>query len=394
MIQSLNTKQIFFLLLLIGAIIYVPWIAVYLANGGIPPDYFMYPPTEARPKPGFHLGIFISFVGVGLLILVLYVFPRVFGFKKVPKPTGGTVTFKRLPIWFWLGLITWGVPLYLFSIQAPGPNWITNWALLPLFWGFTLLLDGIVYAINNGDSMVAKRPTDLIGIGVASISGWMLFDYLNFYIERNWYYPAADQVNTHNYEFLIYAALGSSGFFPMAFEWYYLLRKVKVLNSKYSNGPKIKVPRWLLIVFIGICLVGMFITPAHPDKWFYILWLAPLIIIASGLSLAGVWTPFTPLRNGDWTALLTFALTYLIQGVLLEAWNYISADHSNGALLTYNAAYWQYCLPYVHRYLLFEMPALGYLGYLFFSIHCYLWWILAARLLGINTAFETDPSLQ
>lgn len=394
--QKLNTRQVFLLLLMIGAIIYVPWLSVYIAEGQMPRDYFIYPPTGASTKLPFNMPIFLSFVGVGVLILVLYIFPRVFGFKKVPVPPRTPTPRKSLPVWFWLGLLMWGVPMYLFIIRSPGPHWIVDWALVPIFWGFTLLLDGIVYAVNNGDSMLAKRPTDLFAIGVMSMSGWMLFDYLNFYIGRNWFYPNAAIVNRNHYEFLIYAVVGSSGFFPMAFQWYYLLRKSRVLNYKYSNGPKIRVPRWLLWLFIVICFVGMYVTPSNPDKWFYFLWLGPLIIISSGLTLANVWTPFTPIRNGNWTALLVFALTYLIQGVLLEGWNYVSASHTeNGELLeTYNAAYWVYSLPFVYKYLIFEMPVVGYLGYLFFSIHCFVWWILGSRLLGIDDAeLHTDPEL-
>jgi hypothetical protein len=394
----LTTRQVFFLLLLIAAIVYVPYIAVNIANGGtIPPHYFKYPPTLPRPKPGFNLTVYIIFIVVGVLFTLLYFVPRLFGFKKVMLPHTYGIKFRKFPIWFWVGLVMWGGTLFLMITQASGPKWIVDWSLLPLFWGFTLVLDGVVYAINNGESLVSRKPTELLGIGVASMSGWMIFDYLNFFIDRNWYYPKADLVNPHGYEFLIYAVLGSSGFFPMAFEWYYLLRKIKVLNFKYSKGPIVRIRPWLLWTFIIVCLVGMFITPkttASQSQWFYILWLAPLIIVSSGLTLVKVWTPFQPIANGNWTAFMTFALTYLIQGVILEAWNYMSAEHLPGdVIITHNAAYWIYCIPYVYVGKIFEMPYLGYLGYLFFSIHCYVWWILWARLLNIRTEFGEDAEL-
>lgn len=389
---NLTAKQLFFLLLMIGGVIFVPYIAVYIAYGGqIPDTYFNYPPIHARPKPEFHLGIFLSFVGVGVLIFLLYFFPRVYGFKKVTARNSIVLQLVKPPIWFWIGALMFIPTLVLLTLQVPEPRWLIKWALLPLFWGFTLILDGIVYSISNGDSMINKKPSELIAIGVASMSGWMLFDFLNFFIDRNWFYPKAELVNTRNYEFVIYAFLGSSGFFPMAFEWYFLLRKIRILNVKYSDGPKIKTPRWLLWGFIAICMYGLYITPGSQDKYFYILWLAPVIILTSSLTLVRVWTPFTPIAQGNWTALLTFSLTYFIQGFLLEMWNYMSADHIDGTLYTWNAAYWQYCLPFVHVFPIFEMPVVGYLGYFFFSIHCYVWWLLAARLMGVQNDYGDAP---
>jgi len=36
----------------------------------------------------------------------------------------------------------------------------------------------------------------------------------------------------------------------------------------------------------------------------------------------------------------------------------------------HSLAKWEYSIPYVHRFLLFEMPALGYSGYLPFGLEC------------------------
>jgi hypothetical protein len=39
-------------------------------------------------------------------------------------------------------------------------------------------------------------------------------------------------------------------------------------------------------------------------------------------------------------------------------WNYKSLSH------------WEYALPFVHRFKIFEMPLLGYAGYLPFGLEC------------------------
>jgi hypothetical protein len=38
-----------------------------------------------------------------------------------------------------------------------------------------------------------------------------------------------------------------------------------------------------------------------------------------------IWTPFNLIRKGNWSSVLLFALAYLVQGLLLEFWNYFSA---------------------------------------------------------------------
>ncbi|HBH80389.1 MAG TPA: hypothetical protein DDY39_11240, partial [Nitrospira sp.] len=52
------------------------------------------------------------------------------------------------------------------------------------------------------------------------------------------------------------------------------------------------------------------------------------------------------------------ALAALICGIFWELWNWKSLAH------------WEYALPFVHRFPLFEMPLLGYAGYLPFGLEC------------------------
>lgn len=387
----MTTRKVFYLLLALMAIIFVPYIAAYLYLDGFPPDYFKFPPDYKPKPPANNVSIIIAII-IGVLLLLLYIYPQIYGFKRI-IPQKPPLIKTHLPKWFWIGLIMFLIPFVLFTMQASEPRGLINWGLLPLFWGFTLVLDGIVFYINDGKSLISKSPTELIAMGVASISGWLIFEYLNFFIGNNWYYPKADLVG--HTEFLLYAVLGSSGFIPMAFEWYYLLRTSNLLNNKYRNGIKIRSRKWVLYLLIIISLILMAIAPKDPNDLFYIIWVAPLVIIACALTLLDIWTPFTPIRNGNWTALLTFSLTFLAQGILLECWNYLSGAHENGEMvLTYNCAYWQYCIPYLDKWKIFEMPFFGYFGYLFFSVHCYLWWITCYKLMGIKATFSEVPDFK
>lgn len=96
--------------------------------------------------------------------------------------------------------------------------------------------------------------------------------------------------------------------------------------------------------------------------------------------------------------MVLLALSYLILGFCLEGWNYLSATHVTGAPnycgevhqvmeMTHNASYWVYSIPFVDKFHIFEMPLLGFLGYLPFGVYCGVWWIFFASMLGVKTDF-------
>lgn len=388
---KMKPKPFVILSAVIAAIIFVPYMGAYVYHvyqrRGFPEDYFKFPPEKVE-KVSYHPTVFLIAAIVVGLIIVFYLFPTLFGFKKPNLPKERWPKMGKLPIWFWIGLGSWGITLALLIAKIQEPRWFLNWSFVPLCWGFIFVLDGIVYSLNNNKSMFSDHPTELFGMGIVSISGWLIFEYLNLFIEHNWYFPAADLIRHDN--FLVYAVVGSSAFLPMSFEWYQLLKKLPVLRLKYKNGPRIVGPKWLQIAVFALAMAGLFFAPFFPNNLFWLIWLAPVVILAIALDFVGIGTPFTDIaKKGNWTALMVFALTFLFQGFLLEWWNYLSGAYlSDGNLKTYNAAYWGYCIPFVSRYHVFEMPLLGFSGYLLFSVHCWLWWIAFSRLMNISTIFS------
>ena len=89
-----------------------------------------------------------------------------------------------------------------------------------------------------------------------------------------------------------------------------------------------------------------------------LLWVSPLLVIVSLQAIAGEQHIFSALLEGDGLVFVTSALAALICGFFWEMWNY------------YSLAKWIYAVPYVHRFLIFEMPFLGFAGYLPFGLEC------------------------
>lgn len=384
-------KKVFYLVSTLLALLCGPYIAICIKYHGIPDKFFTFPATSpGEIKPGATLFMTVGIALVFIAAMLLLLLPRLYGFKKAPPIAKAAKRKGRagLPSWFWIGGIASLGTLVFTCLHVSKPAWLNNWALLPLWWGCILVLDGLVYHRNEGRSLAATATTELIAMGVLSVSGWLIFEYLNFFIRLNWYYPFASLIS-HD-KFLIYAVLGSSAFVPMAFEWYQLLCTFPGLAVKYKFGPKLSWSKEVRIGLLIIAIGGLAASPYYPNSLFFVVWLAPLIVLAIVLGMLGIWTPFVSIKErGDWSFLLVFTPTFLFQGFLLEGANWLSVEHlANGGVKGFNPGYWTYTIPYVNAYHIFEMPLLGYLGYLPFSVYCWIWFIAMAFLMDIPTTFS------
>lgn len=363
----------------------------------LPSNFFEFPPIsdqasyiqQMRGAEGdFNLWIFSGLLGFFILVLSAYLWPRAFGFKQVKSQPSHTPL--PLPHWFYWGSLIFAIPTAVLLSHTSQFPMIRHWAVIPQFWGFALLMDGLVYRRTGGQSLVAQNPRMLLGIGLASIPGWMIFEYLNFFIAQNWYYPFGNMISKGR--FMFYALLGSSGLMAMAIEWYDYLRSFPQLWARYSQGPKINLsPRFLNVVLI-LSLISLVLAPYAPSQFFFMLWVSPLLILMIVLAKLGIWTPATPIRqSGNWSYILLLALAFFLQGIIHELLNYASGwGQGTADFGSYNPDYWVYCVPYINVWHVGEMPLIGLMGYLPFGIYCGVWWICFAYLFNMPTQFEQE----
>jgi hypothetical protein len=109
----------------------------------------------------------------------------------------------------------------------------------------------------------------------------------------------------------------------------------------------------LLLGAVGLAGIGIW-----PNYLFPLLWISPLLIIVCLQTLMGERHILSEMAAGDWHGAVAAALAALVCGAAWEMWNYFSL------------AKWEYSIPLVHRFLIFEMPLLGYAGYLPFGLEC------------------------
>jgi hypothetical protein len=104
----------------------------------------------------------------------------------------------------------------------------------------------------------------------------------------------------------LYAIVGSSGLLPVVFIIYRLLGTIPGFTERYTHGPKIKLPGWVLNLLTIILLGGMFFVGFFPNILFGILWVAPMGIMALALHKIDLWTPFRPIVTGNWAPALKY----------------------------------------------------------------------------------------
>jgi hypothetical protein len=140
----------------------VPYIGTYVhLNGNFDQHYFDFPPLKPEETfNNFSWPVFWAVAVIFAITMLLYFFPTLFGWKKGDKPVRTqTSTAVAFPKWFWAGLIVWAGSLIFLMQHSSGPKWFLNWAYVPLYWGFTFMLDGIVYKRTAGNqySITTRR---------------------------------------------------------------------------------------------------------------------------------------------------------------------------------------------------------------------------------------------
>ncbi len=201
-----------------------------------------------------------------------------------------------------------------------------------------------------------NRPVYFLLLFPTSAVFWWLFEYLNRFVQ-NWFYVGPE---FSSWEYFWYATMPFSTVLPAVLGIRDLILSTHSLRKIFGNFSAYRIthPKALAAVTLVASASGLAGIGVWPNILFPLLWVSPLLIILSLQTLMGEDHILCELAAGDWSALVAAASAAIICGVFWEMWNY------------YSLAKWKYSIPFVHRYLIFEMPLLGYAGYLPFGLEC------------------------
>jgi hypothetical protein len=259
----------------------------------------------------------------------------------------------------WVGL---GVIVAAEILLFRGDRFVGAW-FTPIVWtGYVLVLDGVVARLT-GESLLADRRAELLGVALASIACWWLFEWYN--APRFWRGGADAVGRWWQYQNLepnpLLRRVGYDWAFATIFPALFLTaRALAVIVFADLRIRPARLPRWALSLSIvsGAFAVVLPLAVVSP-------WLVPLVWVGWALLLEpinyhrGAASWLRGLERGDASHVAALLASGLVCGALWEFWNYWAITK------------WTYTVPYLPRVRLFEMPVLGYLGFPPFALESY-----------------------
>ncbi len=277
--------------------------------------------------------------------------------------TNSIKTEKRsFPLHGWLGAILILV-FWILNWTLQGPR--THWGFFPLWLGYCLTIDGLVFW-RTGTSLLRRSLRKYMGLFLISAPAWWIFELLNIRTQ-NWIYIGAEIFSPLEYAF--WTTLSFTTVLPAVFgtaEFFASCGFVKRLKP----GPRIDTDKQTTLIFFVIGWTMLALILFWPKIFFGFIWISlyfilePINIWLGNRSLAD-WT-----QQRDWRPVISLWLGVLVTAFFWEMWNY------------YSYPKWVYHVSWGNWLHVFEMPLLGYGGYLPFALELYALYHFISGLLG------------
>jgi len=267
------------------------------------------------------------------------------------------------PLRLWAGLalaiVSWWVAWF-------GPAPYSEYTFFPLWSGYILAVDGLTMR-RAGTSLFARDRRRFVSLFVFSIPLWWLFEFANRYLD-NWRYLVPRPY--HPVKYALLASLAFSTVMPAIFVTAEVLRTFAPFAPerrwfRIDPGP----PGLIALALVG--LVTFLLSLAFSRYLFPLVWIGLFLALDPINELLGNPSITAQVREGRWDTVLVLFAAGLICGWFWELWNVFSMPK------------WVYHVPLVGWPKLFEMPILGYGGYLPFALEVFaVWSLLSGATIG------------
>lgn len=270
-----------------------------------------------------------------------------------PRETGATIArpwWQQAPQ-LWVGL---------FMVAVVWPlNWLlpglrTHILFFPLWLGYSLAVDGLVY-LRRGSSLLRRNPRAYAGLFLVSAPVWWFFELINLRTQ-NWAYPGIEQVEP--FWRVVLKTLSFSTVVPAVFGTAELVSTWGRLKQ-LGPGPVVPPTRPVLLALLLLGATMMALLLLWPHLFFPFVWLSLYFMLAAVNGLLGFRTLGAHTVYGDWRPPLALMLGALVCGFFWEFWNFWAYPR------------WVYHVPPFEFLHIFEMPLLGYGGYLPFGLELF-----------------------
>jgi hypothetical protein len=258
----------------------------------------------------------------------------------------------------WLGLGVIAAAEALLFRGHPVAGWFT-----PIVWtGYVLAMDALVARLT-GESLLLDRRAEALGVALASVGCWWLFEWYN--APRFWR-GGADLAGL----WWQYHELEPNPFLRrVGYDWAFatifpaLFLTARALAVTVCAGVRVRplrLPAWALPLSVGAGAVAATLPLVVVSPWLVpLVWVAYVLLLEPINHRRGAPSWLAGLERGDASHVTALLASGGVCGVLWEFWNYWAATR------------WTYTVPYLGDVKIFEMPVLGYLGFPPFALQGY-----------------------
>jgi hypothetical protein len=278
---------------------------------------------------------------------------------------------RRLPVYSWIGIALLAAVEWLMFHHI----WPFNVYFTPIAWtAYLMIVDGMVLA-TRGRSRLRDAPGQFLVTALLSIPLWLIFEGYNLRL-GNWTYVGvpvgwAGAVLGYGWSFAtITPAILETADLVETFGWFKPARPIK-----FSTASKN-----LMVAFGVLCLVIPIALPVQVGAYLFgLVWVGFVFLLDPINERMGAPSLLRELASGCRARSYSLFVSGWVCGWLWEFWNF------------WAGAKWHYIFPILQRDKIFEMPFLGYLGFLPFALECFVMYSTAAFALGLSRS-ATDTN--
>ncbi|GHO86833.1 hypothetical protein [Dictyobacter formicarum] len=254
----------------------------------------------------------------------------------------------------------YGFVALLLCVLAWTGSWLhlepfSGYLFFPLWLGYIFFMDALV-VMRHGTSLLMRMRWRYVFLFITSSIFWWIFEWFNSAIQ-NWHY-----IVDHPYTpfmFIVLASINFSTVLPAVLEtteFLFTFKTRRLELSPYDPGARLPLPSFIILELIGI---ACFILPwVYPHYCFPLVWFSLTFLLDPLNNYFGRKSVFAHIAAQNWSFMI-LPFGALFCGFFWEMWNYFSLPK------------WYYTVPYINFWKVFEMPLLGYLGYLPFALELF-----------------------
>lgn len=246
---------------------------------------------------------------------------------------------------------------------------LADWTTPACWWGYILVLDSIIHRVR-GKSIIRNNFRLFLYQCLFSVFFWGVFELNNLHM-MNWKYVdlPPSQLETIAGMILSFATILPGIFYTAEIiDILGLFKKIKVPPLRMSP-----VFAYILIILGMGCLVVPMMLPTRIAVYLFVLiWLGWIFFLDPINLYSGTDSILADLSQGEGCRLAVLFSSGIVCGFLWEFWNFWAGSK------------WIYTAPFTPGIRIFEMPVVGFLGFLPFAVEYFVFYHTVRLIFGRN----------